>query len=1574
VRMAGFAEPTDEEPVRVFVSYSHDSDKHVAAVRDLWDFLRSQGIDARLDLPAAERRQEWTAWMLEQVRGARFVLVVASPEYKRRSDGLAAPDEGRGVQFEALLIREFLYRDQVAGVGRFLPVLLPGVPTECIPDFLSPAAGTHYRVSSMSVAGCEALLRVLTGQSYEVERPLGRVPALAPRVARPVAVAEFTDAVPQTGHYKPEHAARHSQVPGKSAVRRRIPRIVIPPMPAHFGPREELLTRARAALLEPSRIDACRMVGLFGMGGSGKSVLARDLARDEQIRRAFPDGIVWIELGPAPNLLARQAQLAEAFGDARAAIDLQQELARLNTLLTGAACLVILDNVWKREHLRAFELLEPKSALLVTTRNKDILDRSATIHWIGPLPEEPARQLLAAWAEHDQPILPPEAEEVARQCGGLPLALAIAGGMVADGHSWYYVGERLCRADLDKMEINLDDYREYTDLLRVLDASVCGLAEEQRDRYLELAVFDGRGDVPVEVVHRLWQQAGLGDLDIEHLIIRLARRSLLQYDNAVGTVTLHDLQYDYARHKLGDQNLLSLHAFLAATILNDWGGLDNTLPALRSSPLQAAVERYGVLHLIAHLKAGDQEEDIHRLLALNWPDPDHPARVENTWYAVHDRIGEVTAYSGDVGLAWNLAKTLTDKASAEDGPTASIGLEIRYSLVAASIASIAANIPQQLLVALVESGHWTPGQGLAYAWHIPMAEVKARTLVNLLSVLNSVTLVKPRLSMPTEIRPAKTPSTGTDAGSFQESLLQAAKIADEAVATARMIDDPSSRASILIALAPLLAEPDQVGLVNEAWEAVSAIESLYSRARALAALATNNTLPKILQDQARTAAHAIDDPSSRASIFTTLVPQLGGSARAAAVNNALDAIRKISQPEARAAALTALIPQLRNPRRTATIAEAWAAVRAIPPGRAWAKAIVALIPQLPRADRATAAYDANAGIGMISQPEVRAAALTALIPHTSRSYRTPAALEALDVIRAISQPADRAAALTALIPKLPKRHQAAAAQDALDTIGKISQPQDRAAAFTALIPQKFEDYRFTVESRALDVIRTINQPQDRAAAFTALAYRQRFERTATLTQALADARAINDARLRATTFTALASQLTQWDNPVAEWDVRRALDIALADARASRDANSRAIALAVLAKLMPEAERIAVARDAWKEAHGIDDPGHRAAVYTAIASSISGPGRTQVIDRACITAGAIQDLDLRDAGLIALVSTVPEALGRQAQGVARAIDKALMRSADLAATLASCVPGEDHPGILHRVLSAQVMDKTALWTAFSEGGSLSRVPVQKRVAVFEGAWAVTSAVDEAYSHATALLTMASEEFKRPTEMRRESYGAAAIAKVCSKTSVLTALASELPEALQDKTLSVVRAIRDANSWAQGKPVKSRSRQATQFTTLEEVLINEPAFRAAFTVLAIPRPEPYRAAALAEARAAALTIHEPDKQAVALVALIPHLPGAEHVTVLGQALTAAQSIDEIGLRAYILETVARSCLNGSIPPWEPYWRAVIETAAMRGRTALMSDLAAVSSVIFHLGGSLAIKECIQGLLDAGRWWP
>src|SRR3954469_11292932 len=94
---------------RVFVTYSHDSPEHKDQVLRFGTFLRTRvGLDVRLDQWYDNNRRDWSLWAIEHLKDADYVLVIASPEYKRRADGMAAPDEGRGAQFEAAMLRDAL--------------------------------------------------------------------------------------------------------------------------------------------------------------------------------------------------------------------------------------------------------------------------------------------------------------------------------------------------------------------------------------------------------------------------------------------------------------------------------------------------------------------------------------------------------------------------------------------------------------------------------------------------------------------------------------------------------------------------------------------------------------------------------------------------------------------------------------------------------------------------------------------------------------------------------------------------------------------------------------------------------------------------------------------------------------------------------------------------------------------------------------------------------------------------------------------------------------------------------------------------------------------------------------------------------------------------------------------------------------------------------------------------------------------------------------------------------------------------------------------------------------------------
>ncbi|MEA5419162.1 NB-ARC domain-containing protein [Spirulina sp. CCNP1310] len=56
-------------------------------------------------------------------------------------------------------------------------------------------------------------------------------------------------------------------------------------------------------------------MGVQGMGGLGKTVLAAALARDNEVRRQFPDGIIWLTVGTNPDCLALYQRLANTLGE-----------------------------------------------------------------------------------------------------------------------------------------------------------------------------------------------------------------------------------------------------------------------------------------------------------------------------------------------------------------------------------------------------------------------------------------------------------------------------------------------------------------------------------------------------------------------------------------------------------------------------------------------------------------------------------------------------------------------------------------------------------------------------------------------------------------------------------------------------------------------------------------------------------------------------------------------------------------------------------------------------------------------------------------------------------------------------------------------------------------------------------------------------------------------------------------------------------------------------------------------------------------------------------------------------------
>jgi len=98
------------KPIKVFISYSHDSVEHTKLVLQLANTLRGHGVDVELDQYHVRPPQGWPRWCEEQLEpeNADFVLTICTETYLQRIKGKTPADEGRGVFWEGQLIYNYI--------------------------------------------------------------------------------------------------------------------------------------------------------------------------------------------------------------------------------------------------------------------------------------------------------------------------------------------------------------------------------------------------------------------------------------------------------------------------------------------------------------------------------------------------------------------------------------------------------------------------------------------------------------------------------------------------------------------------------------------------------------------------------------------------------------------------------------------------------------------------------------------------------------------------------------------------------------------------------------------------------------------------------------------------------------------------------------------------------------------------------------------------------------------------------------------------------------------------------------------------------------------------------------------------------------------------------------------------------------------------------------------------------------------------------------------------------------------------------------------------------------------------
>ncbi|MEH1906954.1 NB-ARC domain-containing protein, partial [Nostoc sp.] len=745
------------------------------------------------------------------------------------------------------------------------------------------------------------------------------------------------------------------------------------------------------------------ITAIHGLGSVGKSTLATALAHDAEVQSRFCDGILWATLGQDPNVLSLISGWVQALGDySFKPTSVEATSCHLRTLLYDKAVLLVVDDAWDTKHAQAFNIGGVRCQVLVTTREGAIADAlGASTYSLDIMTVPQAMELLTKKLGRE--IIGKErhsAENLAKGVGYLPLALELAAAQVASGTTWTVLLQDIQQEIARLKSLDRPGSKNITDeaslkrlsLTASLNLSIKQLAQEDKKYFTWLGVLPEDVSITPKMTATLWDIADERDASDSLKDLQSKALLLLGVPLADGTPTyrLHDLFHDLAR------NLLT--APLQPKHRGDLPGLSISLADAHATFLEKYRQKTpnnlwytlpndGYIHqrLVWHLDKAGQVEEIHQLLR------EESVTGNNRWYEVREKLGETAGYITDISRAWELVEANCTESTLPQV----VGWQCRYALMTASLNSLAANLPVELLVTLVKNNLWTAEQGLAYALQKPYPKEKVNSLTELVNYL-------PPNLQELALQKALAAARAIQFEDFSANALIALaqklppELLPEALAVAKAIQSEDFRANALRALAQKL--PPE--LLPEALAAARAIQSEYYRANALSALVEK--LPEVLPE-ALAAARAIQSEDSHAKALRTLAEKLPPEL----LPEAVAAVRAIQSEDFSAQLLSAFALSALAQR----LSETFAAARAIQDEYPRANALSALAEKLPPELLPEALGAARA----IQDEYYRANALSAL------AQKLPEVLpEALGAARAIQDEYYRANALSALAQKLPE--------------------------------------------------------------------------------------------------------------------------------------------------------------------------------------------------------------------------------------------------------------------------------------------------------------------------------------------------------------------------------------------------------------------------------------------------------------------------------------------------------------------------------------------------------------------------
>ncbi|XP_042430877.1 probable disease resistance protein At4g27220 [Zingiber officinale] len=353
-----------------------------------------------------------------------------------------------------------------------------------------------------------------------------------------------------------------------------------------FGATKEAMQKVIDALND----DKVNLIGIYGMGGVGKTTLIEEISRKMKEAETF-DMVMDVVVSQNPNIAQIQRDIADALGMRESS---NKMLA--TRLKQVKKVLIMLDDVWARLELVkevGIPYREHKGCKVILTSRKaetcNVMEADVSVE-VATLSKEDSWQLfrMRAGQVAESDGIEPIARKVAQECCGLPLAIVVVGRALRsyeDASAWEDALSQLKQS----VPLNMEEVEEK--LFKPLELSYQNLkTAELKQLFLYCCLFREDYNISEDEVTRyavgenlLSNLSTLEDVRGRvHFLLQKLKLSCLVLDSKkAGCVKLHDVVRDVAVYiGFKDNNHFLVKAGLG---LIDWPKYENLAECKRIS-------------------------------------------------------------------------------------------------------------------------------------------------------------------------------------------------------------------------------------------------------------------------------------------------------------------------------------------------------------------------------------------------------------------------------------------------------------------------------------------------------------------------------------------------------------------------------------------------------------------------------------------------------------------------------------------------------------------------------------------------------------------------------------------------------------------------------------------------------------------------------------------------------------------------------------------------------------------------------------------------------------------------------